>query len=54
MDTLDSPAYGPMDYEMDDRPDGMDALSDTFEEAETLLDAELEDLVDENVSRGFY
>ena len=54
MDTLDSPAYGPMDYEMDDRPDGMDALSDTFEEAETLLDAELEDLVGENVSRGFY
>jgi hypothetical protein len=54
MDTLDSPAYGPMDYEMDDRPEGMDDLADTFEEAEELLDAELEDLVDENVTRGFH
>jgi len=54
MDTLDSPAYGPMDYEMDDRPESMADLTDTFEEAEELLDAELEDLIDEDVTRGFH
>jgi len=54
MDTLDSPAYGPMEYEMDDRPEDMDDLTDTFEEAEALLDAELEDLIEEDVSRGFH
>jgi flagellar motility protein MotE (MotC chaperone) len=54
MDTLDSPAYGPMDFELDDRPETMAELTDTFEEAEELLDAELEDLIDENVSRGFH
>lgn len=54
MDALDSPAYGPMEFDADGRPDAMDALTDTFEEAEALLDAELEDLIDENVGRGFY
>ncbi|MFB6183948.1 MAG: hypothetical protein ABEI96_05280 [Haloarculaceae archaeon] len=54
MDALDSPAYGPMDFERNDRPDAMDDLTDTFEEAEQLLDAELDDLIDEDVERGFY
>ena len=54
MDALDSPAYGPMEFDSYGRPDAMDDLTDTFEEAETLLDAELEDLIDENVGRGFY
>jgi len=54
MDTLDSPAYGPMEFDTYDRPDPMADLTDTFEEAEQLLDAELEDLIDENVTRGFH
>ena len=53
MDALDSPAYGPMDFENYDRPDSLDELTDTFEEAEDLLDTELEDAIDESVRRGF-
>ncbi|MFC7133730.1 MULTISPECIES: hypothetical protein [Salinibaculum] len=53
MDALDSPAYGPMDFENYDRPDSLDELTDTFDEAEDLLDAELEDTIDESVRRGF-
>ena len=54
MDALDSPAYGPMEFDDYDRPEGMGELTDTFEEAEELLDAELDDLIDEDVDRGFY
>ena len=54
MDALDSPAYGPMEFEGADRPDPMDDLTDTFEEAEQLLDAEFEDVIDEDVRRGFH
>lgn len=54
MSTLDSPAYGPMEFDQTDRPESMSDLSDTFEEAEELLDAEFEDLIDEDVERGFY
>ncbi|WP_229112687.1 hypothetical protein [Halapricum desulfuricans] len=53
METLDSPAYGPMEFDTHDRPDSMTDLTDTFEEAEELLDAELDDLIDEDVTRGF-
>jgi len=53
MDALDSPAYGPMEFEQSDRPEALSGLTDTFEEAEELLDAELDDLVDETVSKGF-
>jgi hypothetical protein len=53
MDVLDSPAYGPMEFDQHDRPEAMDDLADTFEEAEELLEAEFEDVVDENVDRGF-
>jgi len=53
METLDSPAFGPADIDLTDRPDPVDELADTFEEAEELLDAELDDLVDESVERGF-
>jgi hypothetical protein len=53
MDVLDSPAYGPMEFDQHDRPEAMDDLADTFEEAEQLLEAEFEDVVDENVDRGF-
>jgi len=54
MDALDSPAFGPMEYDMYDRPDGLDELSETFEEAEELLSSELDDLVEEDFGRGFY
>jgi hypothetical protein len=54
MDALESPAYGPMDFEQHDRPETLDELTGTFEEAEELLDAEFEDVIDEDVERGFY
>ncbi|MFD1515249.1 hypothetical protein [Halomarina rubra] len=54
MGALDSPAYGPMEYDAYGRPEGLDALADEFEEAERLLSADLDDLVDEEgVARGF-
>lgn len=54
METLESPAFGPIDYDQYDRPDGLDELSDTFEEAEELLETEFEDIVaDDDVGRGF-
>jgi hypothetical protein len=53
MDAVESPAYGPMEFDNYDRPDSMTELTDTFEEAEQLLEAELEDVVDEDVRRGF-
>jgi len=54
MDALDSPAYGPMEFETTDRPEALDELTDTFEEAQELLGAEFEDVVSEDVKRGFY
>ena len=55
MEAIDSPAYGPMEFELSDRPDRLDTLSDTFEEAESLLSAELDDLIDDDgVDRGFH
>jgi hypothetical protein len=54
MGALDSPAYGPLDYDQHDRSDSLAELAETFEEAEDLLDAELDDLIDEDgTSRGF-
>jgi hypothetical protein len=53
METLESPAFGPAEIDTYDRPDSVDDLATTFEEAEELLDAELDDIVDETVDRGF-
>jgi hypothetical protein len=54
MEAMDSPAFGPMEYDRYGRPDRMDELSETFEEAEELLEAEFDDLVDDDgVDRGF-
>jgi len=54
MDAMDTPAFGPIDFDRYDRPAATDELSDRFEEAEELLDAELDDLVNEDdVGRGF-
>ncbi len=55
MSALESPAFGPMKFEHRDRPDNLTQLTSMFDEAETLLDAELSELVDEDdVGRGFY
>jgi hypothetical protein len=54
MDAVDSPAYGPMEFDQYGRPDRVNELADTFEEAEQLLDAEFEEIVDDEVRRGFY
>jgi hypothetical protein len=54
MDAVESPAYGPMEFDQYDRPERMDGLTDTFEEAEGLLEAEFEEIIDEDVDRGFY
>jgi len=54
MDALESPAFGPVDYDLRRRPEGVDSLSTTFEDAEDLLDSEFEELVeDDGVNRGF-
>jgi hypothetical protein len=54
MDALESPAFGPMEYEFSGRPERLDDLSSTFEESEDLLEAELEDLIDDDdIGRGF-
>ena len=54
LDAVESPAYGPMEFDQYDRPDRLGDLTDTFEEAEALLEAEFEDVIDEDVTRGFY
>lgn len=54
MDAVESPAYGPMDFDSRDRPEGLDELAGTFEEAETLLETEFKDIIDEDVTRGFH
>lgn len=54
MDAMDSPAFGPMEYDQYDRPDQLDDLATTFEDAEEVLDAELDELVQEDdVGRAF-
>ena len=54
MEAVDSPAFGPMEYELSERPDRLARLSETFDEAETLLNAELDELItDDDVGRGF-
>ncbi|WP_254863297.1 hypothetical protein [Halovivax gelatinilyticus] len=54
MEALESPAFGPMAYDQFDRPDALDGLSEQFEEAESVLNAELDELVEaDEVDRGF-
>jgi hypothetical protein len=54
MEALDSPAFGPLEYDGGERPSRLDNLSSTFEDAEELLNAELDDLIEEDeVGRGF-
>lgn len=54
MDALESPAYGPLEFDLRNRPEPLDELATTFEEAESLLDTELTDVIEEDgVGRGF-
>ncbi|MCU4925690.1 hypothetical protein OB905_06775 [Halobacteria archaeon AArc-dxtr1] len=54
MDALESPAFGPMEYDQYDRPGELDELADRFEEADELLSAELDELIEtDEVDRGF-
>ena len=54
MDALESPAYGPLDFDNYDRPERLDEFASTFEDAEDLLNAEFDDLIeDDGVNRGF-
>ncbi|EMA04800.1 hypothetical protein [Haloferax denitrificans] len=54
MEALDSPAFGPMDYEFDARPDRLDDLADEFTDADELLSSDLDDLIEsDGVDRGF-
>lgn len=54
MDALESPAYGPLEFDQYDRPEPVEELTETFDEAEAVLDKELDELIDEDVERGFY
>jgi hypothetical protein len=55
MEAMDTPAYGPMDFNQYGRPEATDNLAETFAEAESVLDSELEDLINTDaVDRGFY
>lgn len=54
MEAIESPAFGPLTVEPRQRPGHIDELADTFEDAESILDAELDDLINEDeVGRGF-
>ncbi|MGM0604933.1 MAG: hypothetical protein ACQETB_04585 [Halobacteriota archaeon] len=54
MEAIDSPAYGPMEFELADRPDRLEDLTNTFEEAEELLETELDELIEaDGIDRGF-
>jgi hypothetical protein len=55
METLESPAFGPMEYDQYGRPEEMADLSEEFTDAEELLESELDDLIEEDdVGRGFH
>jgi hypothetical protein len=54
MGALDSPAYGPLSYDREGRSEHLSGLTDTFEEAEEMLETEFDDLVEgDGVGRGF-
>lgn len=54
MEALESPAYGPMEYDSYGRPDELDDLNEQFADADDALEAEFDDLVDDDeIGRGF-
>ncbi len=46
MEAVESPAHGPLALSPDGRPDALDRLQSTFDEPNSVLDDELEDLID--------
>ncbi len=55
MGAVEAPAYGPMTFDQYDRPEELTELTTLFEEAEQLLDTEVDELVDaDDVGRGVY
>ncbi len=54
MDAIDSPAFGPLTYDSHARPDPLDGLAESFDAEESTLDAEIQDLIDDDgIDRGF-
>lgn len=54
MNALDSPAFGPLTFDRSERPDPIESLADTFDEANQTLNAELTELLDrDEIDRGF-
>lgn len=54
MDVVGSPAFGPVEYDGTGRPGGLDDLAGTFEEAEELLNSELDELIErDDVGKEF-
>ena len=55
MEAIDSPAYGAIEHDQFGRPDSLDELASTFTETESLLNAELDELIeDQDIGRGFH
>lgn len=55
MEALESPAFGPMQFVRDDRPSEIQGLASTFNDAESVLEAEFEDLLrKDQVDHGFF
>ncbi len=54
MEAMDSPAFGPLEYEPHGRSSPLDGLAGTFDEEESLLSDELEELLNrDQIDRGF-
>lgn len=54
MRAIESPAFGPLTFDPRNRPGSLDGLAGTFDEAEDVLDAEVDALIDEDeLDRGF-
>ena len=54
MAAVESPAFGPMEYNQYDRPYELEGLAERFEEANNLLNSELDELIEtDDVDRGF-
>lgn len=54
MNAIESPTFGPVEYDGYGRPKSLDRLAERFEEAETVLDAELDELnATDEIDRSF-
>lgn len=54
MRAIQSPAFGPLEFDPTGRPEPLDELTGTFDEAESVLSTELEELLSrDQISHGF-